>query len=642
MLTVLLRSVEQQGVTLIAYLDDFLIIADSQRQARAAVAKVLSTFTRLGIVPNLDKSQLMPSQNKVQFLGNLFTTSPSLEFQVAPHRVKHFLSHCRQLLKLERVSARSLASILGKLSSMSEALFPTRIHVTHLHQLQIQAMRKGWDHLVPFSKEAKTDLRWWKANIKKMNGRTLCSSNHTLVMDTDASNTRWGAVLYLPTGTVACGEFFTPERQLLHINTKELLAPLLAIRACAQHLKDQSLLLRMDNITATFYVNRFGGRNHGLSLIAERLWKVATRLGLQLEALYLPGEENQAADRESWRAVQLSDYHLHKRVFLSINRTFGPIRMDLFATARNRTAIRELAATTGVDMGGLPHSSLGPQGRALRPPPVLFDFSNPAETLQGESRPRTSGPVLALPAVVPPANEDAGSLASPPASGSRSDGVPVGEHANATAVGDNRLADLRKALQDKGLSATLASQITERWKEGDYEYYQRYWAQWYSFARTRNVAVFDPSREDVGAWMSALLADNVAGAALNKALSAINVPIYIVSNKSFAGDELLKTLKKVARKRQPTTRRRHATFDVSTAFSALRADLLAQGATAEGNFSQVKLLVLRNALIVLHLLDTGHRGVDLNHVYREHISLREDSVEFSVLGTKSDRNAAVL
>ena len=48
---------------------------------------------------------------------------------------------------------------------------------------------------------------------------------------------------------------------------------------------------------------------------------------------------------------------------------------------------------------------------------------------------------MALLAVVLPANEDAGNLASPPASDSRSDGVHVREHGNGAALGDNRMVD---------------------------------------------------------------------------------------------------------------------------------------------------------------------------------------------------------
>ena len=67
-------------MTIVAYLDDFLIIAKSKKEARRKTKKFVNLLLHLGIVINWEKSVLSPSR-KIEFLGHT-VDSASIEVRV--------------------------------------------------------------------------------------------------------------------------------------------------------------------------------------------------------------------------------------------------------------------------------------------------------------------------------------------------------------------------------------------------------------------------------------------------------------------------------------------------------------------------------------------------------------------------------
>ena len=53
---------------------------------------------------------------------------------------------------------------------------------------------------------------------------------------------------------------------------------------------------------------------------------------IHIQAQYLPGVMNQVADMESRSMKDRSDWKLDRSVFLKINKRYGPVEVDLFAT----------------------------------------------------------------------------------------------------------------------------------------------------------------------------------------------------------------------------------------------------------------------------------------------------------------------
>jgi len=112
------------------------------------------------------------------------------------------------------------------------------------------------------------ELEWWATKMKLENGKSILAREPSLVMETDASMLVWGAVC---SGTQIGGLWLEAEHQH-HIKYLELLAATIAVKAFTRDKKNLHVLLKMDNRTAVFYVNRMGGtRSHLMNQLAIQL-----------------------------------------------------------------------------------------------------------------------------------------------------------------------------------------------------------------------------------------------------------------------------------------------------------------------------------------------------------------------------------
>ncbi len=248
-------ELHRRGVTCIIYIDDLLLIADSKRQAERDRDLVLKLFKTYGLQVNLGKSELEPSQRR-EFLGVIFD-STSMTVAVAPHRRLAFKRNAKRLLKRGCASARHTAQLLGQLSSMAEALFPVRVHTTYIHQHKLRCLsRGGWDTILQLSATARQEIKWWIHHLRLMNGRSVLPVKTDMTMDTDACDTGWGAALYSNSGRMDVHSQFSTQQQQHHINAKEMLAVLFALKHYSHLLSNKSINIRTDNITTMFYVNR--------------------------------------------------------------------------------------------------------------------------------------------------------------------------------------------------------------------------------------------------------------------------------------------------------------------------------------------------------------------------------------------------
>ena len=93
-----------------------------------------------------------------------------------------------------------------------------------------------------------------------------------------------------------------------------------------------ALLLPTDNVTVAAYINKQGG-TRSTRLNALELWTWCRRRDIIPIASYSPGQYKLIADFLSRGRVPPSEWTLHSQVMATIFRTFGPLHVDLFASA---------------------------------------------------------------------------------------------------------------------------------------------------------------------------------------------------------------------------------------------------------------------------------------------------------------------
>lgn len=103
--------------------------------------------------------------------------------------------------------------------------------------------------------EAREDLNWWVANLPHFKGKALVEQSPTLVILSDTSLSGWGAVC----GSATAVGPWTPKDLDTYINELELLGAFHSLRCFAENLRDCSVVLKLDNTTVVFYVNKLEG-----------------------------------------------------------------------------------------------------------------------------------------------------------------------------------------------------------------------------------------------------------------------------------------------------------------------------------------------------------------------------------------------
>ena len=319
------------GLRMIIYIDDILIMADSQAMAREHTATLIFLLENLGFIINYPKSLLDPTQ-EIDYLG--FTiNSKTMELRMPGEKIKQIRLEAKKLQEKHSCQAIALSRFLGKLNHACQAIPPAPLFYRNL-QLCLQKSletKDGQDYTAPahLTQSAIEELKWWQKHLTQWNGRCLLSRSPDLIIETDASTTGWGASCQ---GMRTGGPWSQTERHK-HINCLELLAALLAVKSFARGRENIRIHLRMDNTTALTYINKFGGTvSQELNHLTKDLWLWCLDRNISLHATHLSGVQNVTADEESRVMKDRTDWMLCPQVFNKINQQTGPLQVDLFAS----------------------------------------------------------------------------------------------------------------------------------------------------------------------------------------------------------------------------------------------------------------------------------------------------------------------
>lgn len=318
------------GLRVIIYIDDILIMAESEQMSKEHTTGLIFLLENLGFVINYAKSQLNPTQ-EIDFLG--FTvSSESFTIKLPTEKIKKTRLEAKKILETSSQTAIVISRLLGKLNHAAQAIPPAPLFYRSLQNCLQKALDHGsqnYDHPCHLTMEAREELLWWVNHLTEWNGRHLLSQEPDLIIETDASTTGWGATCQ----NVRTGGPWSPKEQAMHINCLELLAAFLAVKSFAKTKTNIRIHLRMDNTTALTYINKFGGTvSPELNRLTKVLWTWCMERQITVQASHLAGTLNVIADEESRVMKDRSDWMLNPAVFREISQQLGPSNVDLFAS----------------------------------------------------------------------------------------------------------------------------------------------------------------------------------------------------------------------------------------------------------------------------------------------------------------------
>lgn len=326
-----LRYFRERNVTLIAYLDDFCVISDSQISCQNDVRFVLDTLGSLGFIINKEKSCLSPSR-RCKFLGFIYDSN-KLTIELTKEKREKIFDLIVKMQGVKQCKIKFFAHFIGLIVSACPAVKYGRLYTKKFEREKFLALKKSrqdYNSKMVIRDAINEDLIWWKSCIL-ITVNNIKQDKYVLEIFSDASKTGWGVV---------CGDndthgWWSLEDSKEHINYLELKAAYYGLKCFANNIKSDSILLRIDNTTAISYINRMGSvQKPKLNNLAREIWKWGEQRDIWLYAAYIQSDRNKA-DMGSRVKSEETEWELSDYAFKQIKIVLGTPDVDLFASEAN-------------------------------------------------------------------------------------------------------------------------------------------------------------------------------------------------------------------------------------------------------------------------------------------------------------------
>ena len=189
-----LARLRHQGMRLIMYLDNMLVMAESKEKLESHITQITSLLELLGFMVNREKSYLVPAQ-ETQYLG-FMVDSKGMKIRLTEEKATQISTASRKAKERESTSVRELPRLIGKMMATLPAILPPPLWYRELQRLKNEAYQRSqsFDSTIVLNQEALLELDWWSTRQNLMEGKKVSTQEPDLTMETDASMLGWGAV----------------------------------------------------------------------------------------------------------------------------------------------------------------------------------------------------------------------------------------------------------------------------------------------------------------------------------------------------------------------------------------------------------------------------------------------------------------
>ncbi|KAH7827055.1 putative reverse transcriptase [Monocercomonoides exilis] len=350
---------EEWSVRAIAYLDDIVLLHQDPQELNIIVEKTLSMFNKLGLLLNSEKCHLIPSQ-QFKFLGFQWDTNQFV-VQIEESKKTELMKECKKWRRIAQnnrvVSIKKFASLIGKLNATRFVYQEASLNLSQLYKLLNKALSlNGWQGKMRVNASITNCLMKWSERLKENQSRRLNPVfRPEAILTTDASGFAIGATLKVNNQMLDFYKLLPPPVRNQSSNYRELFAINQAIAHFSNSIQNQeirNLLIRSDNTTAVYNLNRWGA-GPNLRILLKKIWNQTQALKVVVKAQHIPGERNVRADGLS-RLAKGGDYEVEQEALEEItNQLQMHITLDAFATKENTKSTRWCGPGSNLSQDGL-------------------------------------------------------------------------------------------------------------------------------------------------------------------------------------------------------------------------------------------------------------------------------------------------
>lgn len=287
------RMMEKRGYSVVAYIDDFLVIGETFDMCMAGYNELLLLLRELGFRINW-KKVIDPCQELV-FLGiNINTVNNKLSLD--PDKKQKLLDYIDSVRTKARMTKTQLQSLAGKLNWACTVVTWGKARMDSVFQL-IRNLRKA-RHKAQLTEAMRGDLAWWHGILASgINWRQIWETRSQINIITDASVVGGGAFC-TENGSwlYANWHLDIPALAAQHINIKELAIIVHALSIWAPIYQGRHFRIGTDNIFSMYAINKGTARNAIGRHLLGILEQLCIAFDISISSYHIPGRLNCIAD----------------------------------------------------------------------------------------------------------------------------------------------------------------------------------------------------------------------------------------------------------------------------------------------------------------------------------------------------------
>ena len=330
---VLVKHWRSHGMLMCLYLDDGWCFNVDKDQLLAQSYHIRSDLFRAGVVWSVKKCVWTPS-TKIEWLGMIWDAD-SITLAITDRRVDKLKSSAKSLLQDRQCSVRTLASLVGQITSLAPVIGDASSLFSRFMQMEI-ANAISYDSSVSLNDSIVSELKFWLSNVDSLNSRA-CSIRDPpieVVLSGDASASGCGS--FIEGTDIVAARSFNPEERLAHSTWRELENIHFSLKAFKSYLSNRSVKFRVDNQASVNIIAK-GSMRPECHQFALEIFKFCRLNAISLSVQWVPRNLNKQADAISRlpEVLDTDDWGLTDEFYLILNQRWGPFTVDCFANSDN-------------------------------------------------------------------------------------------------------------------------------------------------------------------------------------------------------------------------------------------------------------------------------------------------------------------
>ena len=275
---------EQNGIKVLCYLDDFVGVAGTLVEAQRGYDLLLYFLNKLGLEVSLGKC-VQPCQELV-WLG-FAANSDTLTVTIPDDKLDEVLVECERWLSKADTSRREIQSLVGKLNHIAKCIPPADRFFSRILALLRSSPFTG---KVAVTDEMRMDVGWFLKFGRSFNGVCLlpqCKKKEW-VIECDSTKQGGGAFsethFYTEIYDTALTEKLTNIAQYEALNLVHALSLLLPPDPV-----NYVVRINTDNLASQMVLTSGKGRDNILCACARQIWLIAAMGSFELQIVHKPG-----------------------------------------------------------------------------------------------------------------------------------------------------------------------------------------------------------------------------------------------------------------------------------------------------------------------------------------------------------------